>query len=182
MLGSPVWRGVPPFAFAGGLLLGGVLSAFAVLVLGSVLRPLLPSVAPVVLVSAWLIVLVLREFGLLRLPLPQNARLVPETVFRHGRIFGPLQFGLEMGTGVRTYVTSGLPYAALAMIAFFASPVPALLAGLAFGTGRAVMTFGVLRHGPPGAWDAAWLRHARWLTALLCLAFALAQASVMVGP
>ncbi|WHT20342.1 hypothetical protein N8J89_04525 [Crossiella sp. CA-258035] len=182
MLSSPVWRGVAPFAFAGGLLLGGVLSAFGVLLLGSVLRPLVPPLLVSALVCAWLAVLVAREFALLHFPLPQNARLVPETVFRHGPVFGPLQFGLEMGTGVRTYVTSGLPYALLPLIAFLAGPGSALLAGLAFGAGRAVMTFGVLRHGPPGAWDAAWLRHPRLLAALLCLAFALAQASVIVGP
>ncbi|GAA2841672.1 hypothetical protein [Crossiella cryophila] len=182
MLASPVWRGVAPFAFAGGLLLGGVLSAFGLLVLGSVLRPLLPTVVLAGLVTGWLITLVLREFGLLRFPLPQNARLVPETVFRHGPVFGPLQFGLEMGTGMRTYVTSGLPYAALVLLALFASPLTAVLTGLAFGAGRAVMTFGVRRHGPPGAWDAAWLRHSRSLAALLCLAFVLAQTSVIVGP
>ncbi|MBP2474636.1 hypothetical protein JOF53_003508 [Crossiella equi] len=157
-----------------------MLSALGFLLVGSLLRLAAPPVLLAVVATVWLVVLLAREFGLVSFPLPQNARLVPETVFRHGRVFGPLQFGLEMGTGMRTYVTSGLPYAALVLVALFSSPLDALLAGLAFGAGRATMLFGALHHGPPGTWDAAWLRYRTSLTTFLAVTFTLAQLALVL--
>lgn len=171
MLSSSVWRGVSPYAFAFGLVLGGVLSGLGVLLVGTVARAVVPVAAMAFGSLALVLVLIAREFGVLRFALPQNARLVPESVFRHGTVFGPLQFGLEMGTGMRTFVTSGLPYAALVLVAGLATPVAAVATGAAFGLGRALMTFGSLHYGESGAWDLVWLHRERWLKAVLVTAF-----------
>jgi hypothetical protein len=127
VLNSPVWRGWPQYAFGVGLVVGGLLSAAVLVTVGSLVRLVAPPAFWAAMIAVWFAVVALREVGALSFGLPQNARLVPESVLRHGRFWGPFEFGLEMGTGVRTYVTSGLAYVVV--------PVLALLAGC--GTGAA---------------------------------------------
>lgn len=145
----------------------------ALLVLGSLVRVAVPPTVAAVVVVAWFGVIAVREYGWLTFKLPQNARLVPESVFRHGRFFGPLQFGLEMGTGVRTYVTSGLPYAALVLVALLASPVAAVAAGVGFGLGRSLMTTSNLRYSADNDWDLVFVAHERTIKSVLVVAFGL---------
>ncbi|MEU5696209.1 hypothetical protein [Actinosynnema sp. NPDC020468] len=170
MLSSPVWRGTTPaLAFQAGLLVGGVLSATVLVVVGSVLRAPLPPVARWSLVAVALVAVLLKELRVLRFTLPENRRLVPESVFRLGRLLGPLQFGVEMGTGARTYLPSGLPYLAAAAV-LLTAPLPgALLVGAGFGLGRALMTTANLRY--PGNWDLQWGRYSSRLALLLGVAF-----------
>lgn len=174
MLNSPVWRGSPQFAFCLGQVLGALCTALGALVLGSLVRLAAPAIVWIVLLGGWFCVIAVREFGVLSFGLPQNARLVPETVFRHGRFFGPLQFGLEMGTGLRTYVTSGLPYVLLPLVALLASPVGALIAGLGFGLGRSLMTSSNLRFSDDNSWDLEFSLHDRQIKVILLTAFAAA--------
>jgi hypothetical protein len=83
---------------------------------------------------------------------------------------GALQFGFEMGTGVRTFMTSGLPHL-LAVALLLLSGVPeAVLAGLAFGAGRAWMTLSRLWSGDTDAWDAGLVRWSRPLRVVLAVA------------
>lgn len=158
-------RGTPVLAFGAGLLAGGTLTAAVALVAGSLVRPAIPAPARLGVVVAVLGAVVLRDLGVLRFPLPQRRRLVPESVFRLGRHLGPAQFGLELGTGVRTYLPSGLPYAVLAAVALLAPPGGALLAGAGFGAGRWLMAVAAVRSGT--AWDGQWQRYARLLLAVL---------------
>lgn len=99
-----------------------------------------PVFAAVVLV-AWL--------GRLRpslIRLPQNRRLVPQYVPSMGPVWGAAQFGFEMGTGVRTFVTAASPYILVAWLAFFAMPWTMLLLGaLGFGIGRGIPNVLALR-------------------------------------
>lgn len=178
MLNSPVWRGLPSWAFGLGLVAGGVVSASALLLVGSVLRLAAPTVVLVAACAVWFLVLAAREVGVFRFALPQNARLVPESVFRHGRFFGPFQFGLEMGTGVRTYVTSGLPYALVAAVALLATPAWALAAGVGFGLGRTLMTFGAVHYEDDAGWNAAFDRHDSGIAAALFTIYAVSTAVV----
>jgi len=107
-------------------------------VLGAVPQALLP--APV----RWgLFVLVAlpvlgREAGLLRFRVPENARLVPEDV-QHLRQWGALQFGFEMGTGVRTYSPSALPHLVLVAVVLVVPFGPAFAAAAGFAAGRLLM-------------------------------------------
>ncbi|PPK67196.1 hypothetical protein V5P93_003534 [Actinokineospora auranticolor] len=172
MLASPVWRGVPALAFRAGLLVGGALSAVVLLVVGSLLRAPVPQPVRWVLIGVALLAVVLRDVRVLRFTLPENRRLVPESVFRLGRLLGPLQFGIEMGTGARTYLPSGLPYVAGLAVLLTAPLSGALWVGVGFGLGRALMTTANLNY--PGDWDEQWTRYANRLAALLGTGFVVA--------
>jgi hypothetical protein len=171
VLSSPVRRGSPLLAFCAGLLAGGMITAIVLVVVGSLLRAPLPPPARWAVVGAVLVAVVLRQLGVLRFTLPESRRLVPETVFRLGRHLGPLQFGLEMGTGARTYLPSGLPYAGAVAVLMTASMPLALCAGAGFGCGRALMTASSLRYGADGGWHQEWRDHARPLAGLTGAAF-----------
>src|SRR5687768_2438603 len=103
MLNSPVWRGSRArYSFCAGLVLGAVATALGLLLVGSLVRLVAPMDVWRWALAGAVVLLVLREFGVLRFWLPQNKRLVPEHVNRHGKVFGPIQFGFEMGTSMRT--------------------------------------------------------------------------------
>ncbi|MFB9908565.1 hypothetical protein [Allokutzneria oryzae] len=158
-------------AFCAGLVVGGMLTATALVVVGSLIRAPLPDAARWTIVAVALTAVLLRDFGLVRFTLPENRRLVPESVFRLGRHLGPLQFGVEMGTAVRTYLPSGLPYVGGLVVLLTASFPAALCAGVGFGIGRALMTASNLRYGNDGEWDHEWVKHARSLAILMTVAF-----------
>jgi hypothetical protein len=180
VLSSPVRRGSPVLAFAAGLLAGGLLTATVLVVVGSLVRAPLPPPARWAVVGVALIAVLLRQSGVLRFTLPENRRLVPETVFRLGRHLGPLQFGLEMGTGARTYLPSGLPYVGAVAVLMTASVPLALSAGAGFGLGRALMTLSSLRFDADGGWDQAWRNHARTLAWLTGAAFTVSLLAVLI--
>jgi len=180
VLSSPVWRGTPTLAFCAGLVCGGALSALVLTVAGSLLRAPLPALVCWAAVAAALGAVLLRETGLWSFRLPENRRLVPDTVFRLGRHLGPLQFGFEMGTGARTYLPSGLPYVAAIAVALTASLPAALCAGAGFGLGRALMTTANLRYDGESGWDGEWRAHGRELKLLTGAAFAGPLAAVAV--
>ncbi|WP_246843255.1 hypothetical protein [Allokutzneria sp. NRRL B-24872] len=158
-------------AFCAGLVVGGVLTAAGLVVVGSLIRAPLPDAARWAIVAAALVPVLLRDFGVLSFALPENRRLVPESVFRLGPHLGPLQFGIEMGTAMRTYLPSGLPYIGGLVVLLVASWPLAVCAGVGFGLGRALMTTSNVRYS--GDWDAVWSRHARLLAVLLSAAFVL---------
>jgi len=180
MLSSSVWRGASHWWFSTGLVLGGLTTAVGAVALGSLLlRPLLAHVVEVVAVALVLAVVLLNEIGLITLRLPQNARQVPEVIRDDGPRYGALQFGFEMGTGLRTYMTSGLPHVLLAGVLLAASLPEAALAGLAFGAGRALMT--LTRHAHPidADWDAALLSTEKVLRTVLTIGFVALLAVVL---
>jgi hypothetical protein len=172
VLSSPVRRGSPLAAFCVGLIAGGALSSTVIVVVGSLVRMPLPPWSRLAMVGLALCAVLLRELHVVTFTLPENRRLVPETVLRHGRHLGPLQFGLEMGTGVRTYLPSGLPYVGALAVLFFASVPAAVCAGAGFGLGRALMTTANLRYGQDGSWNGEWLAHRRIVGWMLGSAFA----------
>jgi hypothetical protein len=179
VLSSPVRRGTPVLAFCLGLVTGGAITAAALLVVGSLVRAPLPAPARWAVVGAALCAVLLKESGALRLDLPENRRLVPESVFRLGRHLGPLAFGIEMGTGARTYLPSALPYAGAVAVLLLASAPAALCAGAGFGLGRALMTTANLGYSGDGSWDEQWLRRSRQLASMLALAFAASLVAVI---
>ncbi|SEG80464.1 hypothetical protein SAMN04489712_11386 [Thermomonospora echinospora] len=143
MLFSPGWRastrqGGVLALFTAGLLLGGVLSASVVWLLSGLSEPI-PADGRWAAALAVAVLGLLREFGVLPLRLPQNARQIPQDVLQRRPRLGTLQFGFELGTGVRTYVTSAVPYvAALGLLLVHPSPAMAAATGLGFGAGRAL--------------------------------------------
>jgi hypothetical protein len=158
-----------------------MLTAAVLVVVGSLVRTPLPAPARWAVVGLMLIAVLLRHIGVLRFTLPENRRLVPETVFRLGRHLGPLQFGLEMGTGVRTYLPSGLPYVGAVAVLMIASWPLAVCAGLGFGLGRALMTASSLRYtDDTDGWYQEWRDHARTLVGLTCAAFMVSLLAITI--
>ncbi|MGH3378408.1 MAG: hypothetical protein ACRDP6_27165 [Actinoallomurus sp.] len=143
MLFSPGWRapvrqGQVLAVFTFGLLLGGTLSASVLWLLSGFAAPLPPPVraGAIVAVAA---VAVAREAGWVRVPMPQNARQIPQEVLSSRIRRGALRFGFELGTGVRTFVSASAPYVvALGLPLAHQGPVTTILAGTGFGAGRAV--------------------------------------------
>ncbi|MFI0371090.1 hypothetical protein ACH35V_24760 [Actinomadura sp. 1N219] len=143
MLFSPGWRapvrqGEILAVFTAGLLIGGTLSAAVIWLLSGFSAPLPTSVRTAAILGIAALGTA-REFGLLSLPLPQNARQIPQEVLQTNLRRGTLQFGFELGTGVRTYVSSTAPYVlALALLLSHEPLTTALLTGTAFALGRAL--------------------------------------------
>ena len=132
-------------------------------VLSGVLSPLPHWVALAVLALAGLL-LALQDLGIGSLRLPERTQQVPQTVFSKGVLRGAWRFGLELGLGVRTRVPSGAAYfVALALLLLKPTLLVALLAGAAFGMGRALMP--VLRYqtGDGENWDCALSACLGWL-------------------
>ncbi|WP_405809121.1 hypothetical protein OG524_04210 [Streptomyces sp. NBC_01520] len=124
--------------FTCGLLAGGVLSAGVLWLVSGLFTPVPAGVRQGLIVAVALLA-ALRDAGKLSLRLPQNARQIPQDVLRRHLARGALQFGFELGTGVRTYVSASAPYAmAVAVLLSGGSYAPALAAGLGFGAGRAL--------------------------------------------
>jgi hypothetical protein len=123
--------------FSLGLVLGGALSATVLWLLSGLAAPL-PSAVRTIAILVIAVLGVLRETGWVRFPMPQNARQIPQDVLQRNVLLGATQFGFELGTGVRTYVSANAPYVvALAIVLSHQGPA-AILVGVGFGLGRAV--------------------------------------------
>ncbi|MBG0829961.1 hypothetical protein HS041_19520 [Planomonospora sp. ID67723] len=154
MLSSSVRRGSDAAGFITGLFLAALPTALAFVVVGSVLRAPLPELARQVLAGLAALVFVLREFNVLKFPLLQNARLVPQFVAMTP-FWGSVQFGAEMGTGMRTYSPTGLPHIMALCLLLLGSWSDALLAGTGFALGRALMLLTFLLARDKAAADKA---------------------------
>jgi hypothetical protein len=106
---APVRQGQVLAVFSAGLLLGGTLTATVLWLLSGLAAPL-PDVVRTALIIAVAVLGVAREAGWVRIPMPQNARQIPQEVLRTRIRRGALQFGFELGTGVRTFVSASAPY------------------------------------------------------------------------
>ncbi|MFI6650013.1 hypothetical protein ACIBI8_20665 [Streptomyces sp. NPDC050529] len=139
--------------FTCGLLAGGVLSAGVLWLVSGLFTPLPVGVRQGLIVAVALLA-ALRDAGKLSLRLPQNARQIPQDVLRRHLARGALQFGFELGTGVRTYVSASAPYAmTVAVLLSGGSCAPALAAGLGFGVGRALTPALRRLSGDGECWD-----------------------------
>jgi hypothetical protein len=144
----------------------------ALVVVGSLVRAPIPAAARPWLVGVAGAVLLAREIGLINFKVPQNARQVPQFVTRVP-FWGALQFGTEMGTGMRTYSPTGLPHVVAIGLLLLAGWPDALLAGLGFAAGRTLMTLTFLSARDRQEADRAFLHRIaqlRWLFASLTLA------------
>ncbi|MBO4207683.1 hypothetical protein [Micromonospora echinofusca] len=96
-----------------------------------------------------------RELGLVPIRLPQNARQVPQDVLHRSLRRGALQFGFELGTGVRTYVSASAPYVLATAVLLGGQRLSvAVLAGVGFGVGRALTPLARRAAGTGDRWDA----------------------------
>lgn len=134
-LSSRALRGA---SFLIGCLLGGVLVGLALVFIAALIAWVPFSFR---LVAGWALV-ALALFGHYRYGhevLPQLARQIPRTVFDQGVLKGLFRFGVEYGSGVRTFVTSSAAALLALLILMFPLGYLGILAiSLAFGAGRAV--------------------------------------------
>lgn len=122
-----------------GLVIGALASGLVVWVLAGLLSPVPVPVAAAVVGAAALLGL-MRDFKLVNFYLPENRRLVPERVFERGFGRGAFQFGIEMGTGARTYVPSTTPYVLVVALALLSGGFGSIAAAsLGFALGRAAV-------------------------------------------
>lgn len=181
-----MWRsqgifGLVVSLFTGGLMVGGALSAtvawVAAGVLGWVPRPL--RIATLVIIG---LVVVARELQLIHVKLPANHRQVPQEIFEKGPYWSALQFGFELGTGVRTYLPSAIPYLLLAAIVLLQAPLQlALVAGASFGLGRAAMAWSRTASQDTGSWDLSLRDRLRVIQPLAAVASLVACATLFIG-
>lgn len=142
-------------------MLGAVLSALVLWVVSGLAAPAPETVRSVVVV-ALAVTGVLRDAGLVRFPLPQNARQVPREVLTDNVARGSLRFGFEMGTGVRTYVSSTVPYVLVAALVLTAPDLlTAVVTGVGFGIGRGLTPTARYASRDGEAWDDRLHTHLR---------------------
>lgn len=160
LIASPGRRGraIPIAAFAVGLVLGGSTSATVLWMVSGISEPIGNSARLVVLATVMGISF-LRDARAISFDLPENRRQIPITVLRKGRLRGPGQFGFEMGTGVRTFITATTVYSvAAALLLLRPSFMEAFLTGVGFGIGRALMLLLRYVSGDGEAWDSSMQR------------------------
>ena len=166
--------------FGAGLLLGAVLVAFVAAVAGALPQALIAGPVRAVVAGLAAVVVMGRELGFWRFPVPENARLVPEDVQHQGH-WGALQFGFEMGTGMRTYSPSALPHLVLVAV-LLVVPLPAAFALAAgFALGRLAMPVLSNAWSDDGSWTAVWARAERVVRPLLALTCVGALALAILG-
>ncbi|MBV9160187.1 MAG: hypothetical protein JO281_01235 [Pseudonocardiales bacterium] len=148
--------------------------------LGSLMRPVVPPAVRVGLIVAVALFVFAGECGLHRVTLPHRRAQVPSAVIAAGGDAGALQFGFEMGCGVRTHMPSNLPYLPLMAVLLVGSWAAAVAAGLGFGLGRAAMALG--RHHSRDApwWDRQWQRHERSIRITLALTAVLLTTGIVL--
>ena len=150
-------------AFLLGLLAGGLAAGLGAWILSGLVRGVPPDARAATVIG--LVALgMARELGLVRFALPERSRQVPQSIFWSGSISPALRFGLELGTGVRTHITSTAPYLLLAGVVLLVDgAVLALTAGAAFGLGRAFMALSRAASRDADEWDARLYRRIGWL-------------------
>jgi hypothetical protein len=164
VLNAVVGRGTKTFlgpyaAFTAGLLGGALVSAVALWVLGRVFA-WVPDLAGILAVLAFGAACLLRDRGTVCFWLPENARQIPRSVFIGSAAKGLAQFGFELGTGARTYVTASTPYAvAFALVVLVESLTTAIAVGIGFALGRLLMPVTRAAYGDGDRWDELTNRH-----------------------
>lgn len=126
--------------FTVGTILGALVSALALAVLvGLSMWVPRPSGLVAGLTIGVGLLAVLRDRGVLRLALPENHRQIARDVVSDLGNWGFLQFGFELGTGVRTIVSASTPYALVVALVVGGPGLPVfVVAAVGFGLGRAV--------------------------------------------
>lgn len=159
-------------AYLLGAVAGAMLTALAAWVVSGFTEPLTAELRVGLLVAGAALLWLAKEGPMSgRIALPEARRQIPVEVFYRGWARGAFRFGLEMGTGVRTYVPTVAPYVLLAalLLGRFGFGAAVLIA-VGFGNGRTMPLFvqfslddrlrfaDALRHGAePSAATAAWL-------------------------
>ena len=123
-----------------GTTIGALLTSLVVWILSGFAEPLGARLRAVLLITGAVFFLLCKHGPLAGVvKLPESRRQIPAEVFGGSLLRGAFRFGLELGTGVRTYVSSPAPY--ILLLTLFLGRLKladAIFVGLGFGLGRAV--------------------------------------------
>lgn len=157
-------------AFLFGSLCGALLTSTTLIVASGLLSPV-PLAWRAGLLLSSLVLLALHQARILCLDLPQRAWQIPPEVFRDDPRRAAFRFAMQLGSGVRTYITTAAPYAAALAILLVppaglgSALLAALLLAVGYGTGRAVIV--VAQLGPQRIaveHPTVWLEIGAWLS------------------
>ncbi len=115
------------------------------------------------------------------LQLPQKKRLVGQDIIARGNLGGPFQFGVEMGSGVRTYLPSPLAHGLAVMVALTGDPFVGILAGAGFGLGRWLLPAGGEWSGDYERWETTLLEKIRGVERLCAVGLIAVAAVLFIG-
>jgi hypothetical protein len=128
--------------FALATTLGGATTTLGLWLLSGLSEPL-PEPARWAVFALAVVALVLQARDVISFPLPQAARQIPREVFDRQPASAAARFGFALGTGVRTYMVSPVPYVPALAILLLAPPlVGALALGVGFGVARGLVPAG----------------------------------------
>jgi hypothetical protein len=169
-------------ALAGGAVLGALAAVLALLVQATAL----PATAALATAAALAAVGVAADLGVARLP--THPRQVNETwLGRYRRWIYAGGFGVQIGSGLATYVMTAGVYLSVALAALAGSPVVALAVGMTFGAVRGLAVLAGRRATTPARTRAlhallhAWEPASRHLAAALQAAVAVAALGLAFG-
>lgn len=171
---SSVWRRRSLITFGIGLTGGAFTTGMVLLLIATVAHPLVVDPLANILmlfVIGW-VGFLLAARG--RWGWPSAHRQVPSTIIGRSESQGSLVFGYAMGTGVRTYLSSPIPYIAVAAVALTASPLVAACVSTGFAGGRWLMPTLRTLSRDGDAWDSDLRRNSAYMAGFL---FALAAAA-----
>lgn len=139
-----------------GFLVGGQLTAIAAVVVGS-LATWAPAGTRHAVAVAVVGVLVARDAGVVRVPLPERRRLIPSPRLDLAFPWGTFAFAAELGLGWRTAVPTSAPYGVVAVVALAASFPAAGVAAAGWALGRSVpIAISARRRATGAAEPSAW--------------------------
>ena len=118
-----------------GLLVGGLITAFAAMVIGA-FGSGLPFRVRMAVAGAVAMGCLVLEASRLPHSLPQRTRLIPSERLALRAPYGVFLFGVELGVGWRTAVPSTLPYALACLVAAFATWPAAMSVAAGWALGR----------------------------------------------
>lgn len=116
---------------------------------------LLPNIGRAMLGCVLVVVICFRAIRRGPEQLPQRRRIIPTEISARGGV-GAVQFGFDLGSGVRTYSPSVLPISVLCLSVTVGGPVGVGCAALGFAIGRISMASARMRTKSPAAWTSDW--------------------------
>lgn len=165
-------------SFVVGSLLGALTTAFGLVLVSGLLSPIPVRIRAVVAICS-LAILALHHASILCLDLPQRAWQIPQQVFHQSPNRAAARFAFELGTGVRTYITTAAPYGLAIVLALTPGIgladvlLGALLAAIGYGLGRSVVVASqVVGHAVAVDHPRIWLQVAAWLSLAAALSVA----------
>lgn len=122
------------------LVVGASATAVVAWVIGGFFEPVPERVRAMLGLGA-VAVFASRDLGIISFPLPQRAAQIPQEVLFANPGRASIQFGFEFGSGLRTFVTTSMPYLLLFSLWMTqVSVVQYLAAAVGFGVGRSFLT------------------------------------------